>query len=251
MKIFSKEQIYKGDAVTVKKQNISSTDLMERAATQIFNWMHLRMHGAQVPIHVFCGIGNNGGDGLVLARHLITHGYNVFTYIINCSDKRSKDFLVNYDRVKNVTKKWPLLLSCKEDFPEIHPDDIIVDAVFGIGLNRPIDDWVKALFIHFKNTKAFTLSIDIPSGLYTDKAVPDKDAVVYASYTLSFATPKLVFFLPETAIYSIQWEVLDIGLDLEFLNTTNTEAELIGKNEVLPIYIPREKFAHKGQFGIV
>ena len=249
MKIFSKEQIYEGDKLTAEKQKISSTDLMERAGTGIFNWMHMRMQGAQVPIHVFCGIGNNGGDGLVLSRHLVTHGYNVKTYIINCSDKRSKDFLINYDRIKNVTKDWPTLLSCKEDFPEIHQDDIIVDAVFGIGLNRPVDDWVKALFIHFRSTKAYTLSLDIPSGLYPDKAVTDEDAVVWAGYTLSFASPKLVFFLPETAKYTVQWEVLDIGLDQDFLYTTLTAADLIGKHEVLPMYIPREKFTHKGDMG--
>lgn len=249
MKIFSKEQIYEGDKLTSERQQISSTDLMERAGTQIFNWIHMRMQGAQVPIHIFCGIGNNGGDGLVLGRHLILDGYNVNLYIINCSDKRSKDFLINYDRIKNVTKKWPTLLSCSEDFPEMQPEDIIVDAVFGIGLNRPVDDWVKALFIHFRATKAFTLSIDIPSGLHTDKAVTDEDAVVWAGFTLSFASPKLVFFLPETAKYTVQWEVLDIGLDQEFLYTTETEVDLIGKHEVLPNYIPREKFSHKGQFG--
>jgi len=249
MKIFSKEQIYFGDKLTAERQNITSTELMERAGTQIFNWMHARMQGAQVPVHVFCGIGNNGGDGLVLARHLVTHGYNVNTYVVNCSDKRSKDFLVNYDRIKNVTKKWPTLLKCTDDFPEIDPNDIIVDAVFGIGLNRPIIDWVKQLFQHFKATKAFTLAIDIPSGLYPDKAVEDKDAVVYAGFTLSFASPKLVFFLPETAKYTVQWEVLDIGLDPEYLYSTETEAQLIGKNEVLPNYIPRDKFSHKGKFG--
>ena len=148
-----------------------------------------------------------------------------------------------------MTKKWPTLLSCKEDFPEINEDDIIVDAIFGIGLNRPVDEWVKALFLHFRATKAYTLSIDIPSGLHTDKAVEDDDAVVWAGYTLSFATPKLVFFLPETAKFTEQWEVLDIGLDQEFLFTTTTEADLIGKHEVLPMYVPRDKFSHKGQFG--
>ncbi len=249
MKVFSKEQIYAGDKLTAERQNISSTDLMERAGTQIFNWMHMRMQGAQVPIHVFCGIGNNGGDGLVLARHLITHGYNVNTYVINCSDKRSKDFLINYDRIKNVTKKWPILLSCAEDFPEINPEDIIVDAVFGIGLNRPVDEWVKKLFMHFRSTKAFTLAIDIPSGLFADQPVVDEDAVVWAGFTLSFASPKLVFFLPETAKYTVQWEILDIGLDPEFFHTTQTDVELIGKHEILPNYIPREKFSHKGQFG--
>ncbi|MEN3324034.1 NAD(P)H-hydrate dehydratase [Mariniflexile soesokkakense] len=249
MKIFSKDQIYEGDKLTVARKNISSTDLMEHAGSQIFKWMHVRLQGAQVPIHIFCGIGNNGGDGLVLARHLILDGYNVKTYIVNCSDKRSKDFLINYDRIKNVTKHWPTLLSCKEDFPEINAEDIIVDAIFGIGLNRPVDEWVKDLFVHFKKTKAFTLSIDIPSGLSTDNVPKDENAVVWAGYTLSFVTPKLVFFLPDTGKYTAQWEVLDIGLDVNFLSETATAVELIGKHEVLPLYKPRERFSHKGQFG--
>ncbi|MBE9490076.1 MAG: NAD(P)H-hydrate epimerase, partial [Bacteroidetes bacterium] len=249
MKLFSKEQIYKGDKITEKKQNISSTDLMERAGIQIFNWLHKRMQGAQVPIHVFCGIGNNGGDGLVVSRHLITHGYNVNTYVVNCSDKRSKDFLVNYDRIKNVTKQWPTLLSCKEEFPVIGHDDIIVDAIFGIGLNRPADDWVKALFQYFRASKAFTLSVDVPSGLYTNKVPEDEDAVVWSSFTLSFQSPKLVFFLPETAKFAVQWDVLDIGIDRDYLFATETDAELIGKFEVLPLYKPRDKFSHKGHFG--
>ena len=249
MKIFSKEQIYKGDQLTAKKQNISSTELMERAGTQIFNWIHQRMQGAQVPIHVFCGIGNNGGDGLVLARQLINYGYNVHTYVVNCSDKRTPDFLVNYDRIKQTTKKWPEMLNCKADFPVIGPDDIIVDAVFGIGLNRPANDWVKGLFQHFKASKAFTLAIDLPSGLYPDKVPEDENGVVWADYTLSFQSPKLVFFLPDTSKYTVQWEVIDIGIDPEFLQNTETEVELIGKNEMLPIYKPREKFSNKGTYG--
>jgi hydroxyethylthiazole kinase-like uncharacterized protein yjeF len=249
MKILSKEQIYKGDIVSAQKQNITSTELMERAGTQIFNWLHIRMQGAQVPIRIFCGIGNNGGDGLVIARHLINHGYNVFTYVVNFSDNRSKDFLINYDRIKTVTTNWPILLTCEEEFPEIDKDDIIVDAVFGIGLNRAAVDWVKNLFIHFKNSKAFTLSVDMPSGLYADKTPEDENGVVWANHTLSFATPKLVFFLPDTAKYTQQWELIDIGFDLEYIQSLDTEAELIGKYEVLPMYKPREKFSHKGTFG--
>ena len=134
MKIFSKEQIYKADHVTVKEQNITMTDLMERAGTEIFNWMHLRLQGSKVPIHMFCGIGNNGGDGLVVARHLITHGYHVEVYVVNYSEKRSNDFLINYDRIKEVSKNWPVILNGKDDFPVISSEDIIVDAVFGIGL---------------------------------------------------------------------------------------------------------------------
>lgn len=207
------------------------------------------MQGAQVPIHVFCGIGNNGGDGLVVARHLITHGYNVKTYIVNCSDKRSKDFLLNYDRIKEATKEWPDMLTCKQDFPLINKDDIILDAVFGIGLNRPVNEWVTQLFMHFKSSKAFTLSVDIPSGAFTDKITDNEDSVVWANHTLSFQSPKLIFFLPDTAKFSMQWEVIDIGIDREFLFKTETEADIIGKHEVLPMYQPREKFSNKGTYG--
>ena len=249
MKIFSDQQIYEGDKLTAQRQNITSTELMERAGIQIFNWLHLRMQGAQVPIHIFCGIGNNGGDGLVVARHLINHGYNVHTYVVNFSDTRSKDFLVNYDLIKQTTKKWPTLIGPKDDYPEIGSDDIIIDAVFGIGLNRPADDWVVNLFQHFRVSKAFTLSIDIPSGLKTDAVPSDENHVVWANHTLSFQSTKLVFFLPDTAKYTEQWEVLDIGIDREYLINTQTAVDLIGKQEVLPIYKPRDKFSHKGVFG--
>ncbi|SDB32905.1 yjeF C-terminal region, hydroxyethylthiazole kinase-related/yjeF N-terminal region [Flavobacteriaceae bacterium MAR_2010_188] len=249
MKIFSQDQIYEGDKITAEKQQISSTELMERAGTHIFDWIHSRMQGAQVPIHVFCGIGNNGGDGLVISRHLINHGYNVYTYIVNYSDKRSKDFLINYERLKNTTKNWPELMSNAEDLPVIGETDIIIDAIFGIGLNRPPDDWVIELFKHLKKSEAYTLSVDIPSGLCEDEIPVNDDAVVWADHTLSFQSPKIVFFLPQTAKFTGQWEVLDIGIDSEYIKNTETIAELIGKYEVLPLYKPRERFSHKGTYG--
>ncbi|WP_053978081.1 bifunctional ADP-dependent NAD(P)H-hydrate dehydratase/NAD(P)H-hydrate epimerase [Mangrovimonas xylaniphaga] len=249
MKILSKEQVYEGDRLTAERQNISSTELMERAATKIFNWIHTRLQGQPIPIHVFCGIGNNGGDGLVLSRHLINYGYNVNTYIVNYSDKRSKDFLINYDRIKQASKNWPVLLNEEDEFPNITPDAIIVDAVFGIGLNRPAHDWVKKLFQHFRASKAFTLSVDIPSGLFTDRVPEDENGVVWANYTLSFQTSKLVFFLPETGKFTTEWEILDIGIDPSYLQQVKTEAELIGKFEMLSVYKPRDKFCHKGDFG--
>ena len=249
MKIFSKEQIYEGDRLTIKKQNISSSDLMERAGISLFNWLNTRLQGAPVPILVFCGIGNNGGDGLVLARHLITHGYNVKTFIVDFSDKRSQDFLVNYERLKETTKDWPKSIHKIEDFPEITNQDIIIDAVFGVGLNRPISDWVVALFKHFKASNALTISVDIPSGLFTDRTPKHEDHVVKSNFILSFQAPKLVFFLPETSKYIEQWEALNIDIDPEYLQTTETEAEILGKYDVLPMYKQRGKFTHKGQFG--
>jgi hydroxyethylthiazole kinase-like uncharacterized protein yjeF len=248
MKVFTAAQIYKADTFTIEKQQITSDALMERAATQIFNWMHVRMQGAPVKIHLFCGIGNNGGDGIALARHLFEHGYDIAVYVVKYSDKRSKDFLTNLDRLKD-RKIWPIYMDADSNMPEIHPNDIIVDAIFGIGLNRTPDAWVAQIIQHLNTSKAFILSVDIPSGLFTDSVPKDKEAVIRANFVLSFQVPKLVFFLPETGIYVEQWEVLDIGLDAEFLMNEKTDFELISKNEVLQFYRPRTKYSHKGSYG--
>ncbi len=248
MKLFSKEQIYKADQFTIEKQGITSDALMERAATQIFNWIHLRMQGAPIKIHLFCGIGNNGGDGIALARHLQEHGYHINVYVVNYSKARSKDFLLNLERLK-ARKVWPEFLESDDPLPQIKKEDIVVDAIFGIGLNRPPANWVVNLIQHLHRSEAFILSVDVPSGLFTDKGVESSNAVVKANYVLSFQAPKLVFFLPETGVFVNQWEILDIGLDPEVLSKTATEYELIGKNEVLPMYLPREKFSHKGTYG--
>ncbi len=249
MKIFSSAQLYEADSVTTQKQNISSADLMERAGSQIFNWLHRHIQGAPVSVHIFCGIGNNGGDGLVVGRLLIEHGYNVIVYVVNCSDKRSKDFLTNYDRIKNVTKDWPRLMKSEADFPDINPEDIVIDAIFGIGLNRCPDGWVKKLIQHLNSSRAFKLAIDIPSGLFANKPLEDAEAVLMANHTLTFQAPKLAFFLPETGRFVPYYEVLDIGLDQEFLQTEVPMAQLIRKWEARQFYKQRNKYDHKGNYG--
>ena len=249
MKIFSSEQLYQADKITTEKQQISSADLMERAGNQIYNWLHQRMQGAQVPIHIFCGIGNNGGDGLVVGRLLIESGYNVYMYVVNCSDKRSSDFLINYDRIKNVTKSWPLLMTSEKDFPVIKQEDIIIDAIFGIGLNRCMGGWVKKLIQYLNTQTAFKLAIDMPSGLYANGPLEDVEAVLSANHTLTFQAPKLSFFLSETAKFVPYFEVLDIGLDAEYLQNTEPIAQLISKPEAQKFYKQRQKFDHKGTYG--
>ena len=249
MKIFSAAQLYEADKTTVEKQEITSEELMERAGTQIFQWLHQRLNGAPIPIRIFCGIGDNGGDGLVVGRLLIEQGYNAIVYVVNCSDKRSHNFLANYDKIKYATKKWPILMKGEEDFPEINPEDIIVDTIFGIGLNRCPNGWVKKLIQYLNENKAFKLAIDIPSGLFSNSPLEDKEAVLRANHTLTFQTPKLSFFLPETAPFVSNFDVLDIGLDMEFLHNTEPLAELISKPEAQRFYQPRGKFSHKGNFG--
>lgn len=251
MKILSAEQLSEADKYTLEKQQITSEELMERAAVLVFNEIHKRLQGAPIPIKIFCGIGNNGGDGLVVARHLIQHGYNVETYIVNYSDKRSDDFLANYKKLKEITNDWPELIKSEDGFPEISTGDFIIDAMFGIGLNRPIEGWAADLVKLINSSQAFTLAIDMPSGLHADKGI-DKDAVIVeADYTLSFQAPKMTFFLPETMDFVGELQLLDIGLDREFLAKTESETYLIGKEEAASLYRSRKQNSHKGDYGRV
>lgn len=249
MKILDVEQLAEADKVTIEKQKITSEELMERAATLVFDEIHSRLQGANVPIKIFCGIGNNGGDGLVIARLLLEKEYQVTTYVVNYSNKRSPDFMSNYNRLNEIGKSRPVLLKNKEDFPELQKTDIIIDAIFGIGINRPIEGWVAELVKEINASEGFVIAVDMPSGLFADKTPEEKEAVVKADLTFTFQTPKLVFFLPQTAEYVGKNQVLDIGLDKEFLHQAPARANLISKQEALNFYRPRKKFSHKGNFG--
>jgi hydroxyethylthiazole kinase-like uncharacterized protein yjeF len=248
MKILNGKQLNEADRITIEKEQITSDVLMERAAMQLFNWIHQRMQGAPVKLHIFCGIGNNGGDGLALARHLKEHGYDVAIYVVNYSEKRSPDFLLNLDRVKD-RKVWPQFITKESVLPNIDPEDIIVDGIFGTGLNRSPEDWVASLIQHLNTAGAFILSIDIPSGLFVDSIFDNDDGIIKANYTITFQHPKLAFFLPQTGVYTLQWEALDIGLDAEHLEGIEVAYEFVQKEDVIPWYLPRKKFSHKGSYG--
>jgi len=249
MKIFQVKHLAEADRVTIKNERISSAQLMERASTAVFNEIHKRLNHEQIPVKIFCGIGNNGGDGLVVGRLLLEEGYNVTLYVVNFTKERTPDFLLNYNRIKEMGEPWPTLLTSEEDFPSISPTDFVIDAIFGIGLNRPAEGWVAALIKHINQANSFILSIDMPSGLFSTKIPSPGDAVIQANYTLTFQSPKLVFYLSQTAEYAGDVQVLDIGLDREFLNSVPPEAYLIDKEEAIKLYIPRKIFSHKGDYG--
>ena len=248
MYILSSKQIAKADEATIKNNGTTSLDLMEHAATLCFQWLHTRLQGQKIKIHVFCGIGNNGGDGLVIARHLYQHHYNVSCYVVNFSDKRSEGYLENYKRLKELGA-CPIVINGKNDFPEVDFEDIVIDAIFGNGLTRKPSSFTKKLIEYINSTKVYTLAIDIPSGLFSDKTVIDKESVLRANHTLTFQTPKLAFLLPENKEYINTWEIIDIGLDENYIESLQSKTHYITKNDILPIYQSRNKWSHKGAFG--
>ena len=246
MKIFSAGQINKWDAFTITKEPIASIDLMESAATACCKWL-IGKNSGQHHFRIFCGKGNNGGDGLAIARLLIEHKCSVTVYILEFGKIGTDDFQTNLERLHQCTTDIHFIQST-EFFPEINDADIIVDALFGTGLNKSLQEISKALVEHINQFNTTIISIDIPSGLFADKSSKG-NTVIKATHTVSFQNYKLAFLLPENEDYCGEVHLLHIGLHKNFEETEESSFELTGKEFISSIYKPRKKFSHKGNFG--
>ena len=248
MKILTSKQIGQADKATIEKQSITSLDLMERAATKCFDLIHKQFEKWEPKVKVFCGVGNNGGDGLVITRLLIESGYDVDCFVVSFSDKKSPNFVSNFERLKSagilINK-----ISAKNDFPIIENDDLVIDAIFGIGLSRKVDGFTSELIEYINKFKVKIISIDLPSGLFAEKHRSQYDSAIYAAHTYTFQTPKLAFFLPDNAKFFKTWEVVDIGLDKDFINSIGSNYLMVDLTFVKSIYKLRNKFTHKGSYG--
>jgi NAD(P)H-hydrate epimerase len=249
MKILPVEKIRETDAYTIASEPIASINLMERAAKKCYKWLKKRVDPKR-PVKVFCGLGNNGGDGLAIARLLADYHSNISVFIIRYSDKYSVDFQVNYDRLKEVENVIFKDLKDGDALPEILADDVIIDALLGSGLTKPVVDFLARVIRHINGSNALVVSVDVPSGLYCDEHTDAKaGAVVQADYTLSFQMPKMAFMFPENDSLVGEWVILDIGLSDDFIMQAETKNYLLTREMTGAILKPRTKFAHKGQFG--
>src|SRR5574344_84391 len=208
MKILSIEQIRQADAYTIDNEPIASIDLMERAATGIFEWLYKHLSEGKV-LKIFCGLGNNGGDGLALARLLFQHDIVSQVFVVHYSEKMSRDCKTNYERLKNETSVPMYAIKSDDDFPLISPNDVVVDAIFGTGLNRPVSGFAADLISYLNQSQCIRLAIDIPSGLFADQPTP-AGAIFKADYTLTFQTVKLAFLVAENDAYVGRVEIMDI-----------------------------------------
>ncbi len=168
MKILPVEKIREADAFTIENEPIDSVDLMERAASKVYEWFMKRCKTKEVSVKIFCGIGNNGGDGLALARMLFFTGIIPQVFVVRFSDKMSRDCEANFNRLKEETETPMYDIFSEDDFPLINEKDIVVDAIFGSGLNRNVEGFAAELISHLNNNNAIRIAIDIPSGLFAD-----------------------------------------------------------------------------------
>lgn len=246
MKIFSAAQIKRWDAFTIEHEPTSSVDLMERAATACCKWLIGKNFGA-FHFRIFCGKGNNGGDGLAIARMLIEHKCLVTVYILEFGKIGTDDFQANLARLHECSTDIHFIQS-PDFFPAINTDDIIVDALFGTGLNKTLDGISAALVDHINNSGASIIAIDMPAGLFADKSSKN-NAIIKATHTLSFQNYKLAFLLPENEIYCGIVHLLHIGLHQSFEKDEPADLELVDGSIIKSVYKPRSAFAHKGTYG--
>ncbi len=246
MKIFSADQIKKWDAFSIIEQGLTSLDLMERAARACYHWL-LNNDLTNRHIHIFCGKGNNGGDGLALARILLENNIPVIVYILEPGSPGSADFQANLQRLHRVTTEIHFLQS-ESFFPPLGNNALVIDALFGTGLNKPLSGMALQLVRYLNGSGAGIIAIDIPSGLFPDKSTGDQ-VTIHATHTLSFQNHKLAFLLPGNAPAVGELSILDIGLSSHFTEMEITPYEVLDENIIKGILKPRNKFSHKGNFG--
>ena len=257
MKILPVEKIREADAFTIENEPIDSVDLMERAASKVYEWFIKRCKSKEVSVKIFCGIGNNGGDGLALARMLYATNIIPQVFVVRYSDKMSSDCEINFARLEEETEVPMYDIFSEDDFPHIFDNDIIIDAIFGSGLNRPIEGFTAELINYLNKTNAIKIAIDVPSGLFVSSGQQttvnrqqiSSSPILKADYTLTFQFPKLAFMFPEYDPFVGKWEVLDINLHKDFIDNAETLNFYTTEDVVKPILRKRAKFSHKGTYG--
>lgn len=248
MKIPNIQGARNADTYTIENEPISSVDLMERAATQIYFWLVKNLKSKEVSIKIFCGMGNNGGDGLVLARLLASNDIYAQVYIVHVSESFSHDCGLNYERLKEIPEVPMYDIFSAEDFPKISDDDIVVDALFGSGLSRPLEGLAAEMVNHINDNQAVRIAIDIASGLNGD-SIGGQGAIVRADYTVSMQFPKMAFLYPENEPFVGKWEVLDIKIHPDYIENVETVNFYTNADVVRPLLHKRGKHSHKGTFG--
>ena len=246
MEIFSAEQIRAWDEYTMQHEPIASIDLMERAAASCVSWLEKAGY-LERSFSIYCGKGNNGGDGLALARMLSSLDCPVTVHILEFGHIGTEDFQANL-ALLHSTPVEVKFVQTPENFHSIPAGDILIDALLGSGLNRKLEGVTAGLVEHLNRSGNEIIAIDIPSGLFVSKSSKG-NTIIRATHTLSFQVYKPAFLMPENEAWVGEVHILDIGLHPGFLQKTNSDAELLDPAIIGAIYKPRKSFAHKGNFG--
>ncbi|MDB5109335.1 MAG: bifunctional ADP-dependent NAD(P)H-hydrate dehydratase/NAD(P)H-hydrate epimerase [Mucilaginibacter sp.] len=246
--LLTAQQIREADAFTIAHEPISSVDLMERAAKAFTGCFIKYFPDKKQQITIYCGTGNNGGDGLAIAQLLHYLDYKALTVrIARFSDKASDDFNVNL-KILEQTDVLISILKPGEDIPADN-SDIIIDALLGSGLNKPLAGDYKKLVDYLNSLGKKIVAVDAPTGFFTDGELKPDAVVLKAALVITFQQPKINFLLPESAPSISNWEVVNIGIDKNFIQSLNSPYQFIEENDIRQLLKPRRRFSNKGTYG--
>ncbi len=250
MKIFTSAQIRELDSYTVKHEPIASIDLMERAAKALAHAIADEWD-TNSPMVVFAGPGNNGGDALAVARLLAEQGYSVSAYLFNITSHLSVDCEQNRKRLEENRRIKDFVVVTQEfDPPVLTAETVVIDGLFGSGLNKPLAGGFASLVKYINNSPAKVVSIDVPSGLMAeDNSFNVRAHIIRATLTLTLQHIKLSFLFAENQQFIGRLKILDIRISKEGIDRTDTQYILAEEKTVRPLLQPRNPFAHKGEMG--
>lgn len=223
---------------------------MERAAKALTGAITRRWTN-RTPVVVFAGPGNNGGDALAVARMLANEGYTVNAYLFNITGKLSDDCATNRQRIADC-KRINSFTEVKMQFdtPELSADTLVVDGLFGSGINKPLAGGFASLVKYINMSPARVVSIDMPSGLMTEDNSYNVHAnIIKADLTLTLQGKKLAMLLADCQEFLGEVQVLDIRLSREFIDNTDAEYTVLEDSDIRPRILHRDDFAHKGSMG--
>ena len=248
MKIFPSNTIKKLDAYTIEHEPIQSIQLMERAANALTEAITNRWD-SETPVTVFAGPGNNGGDALAVARMMAEKGYKVEVFLFNTKGELSPDCQANKELVEMMDEITFHEVSTQFAPPTLTDEHLVIDGLFGSGLNKPLSGGFAAVVKYINSSPATVASIDIPSGLMGEENTFNVRAnIIRADVTFSLQLPKLAFLFAENAEFIGEWELLDINLSQEGIEELDTNYEMLEVEDIRTIIKPRKRFSHKGNF---
>ena len=250
MKIFTSTQIRELDRYTMEHEPIRSIDLMERAAKALTAAI-MEQWSIRTPVVVFAGPGNNGGDALAVARMLAEKDYQVKVFLFNISNHLSEDCITNRQRVKDSKKiKEFTEVTTQFDPPILEANMLVVDGLFGSGLNKPLAGGFASLVKYINQSPSTIVSIDMPSGLMTEDNTYNISAnIIRADLTLTLQLKKLAFMLADNQQFIGKLRILDIRLNQDFIKQTDTAYSILEENDIRTKLKGRDDFAHKGTMG--
>lgn len=250
MKILTAAQIHELDKYTIEHEPIKSIDLMERASKAITHAI-MEEWSDRTPVIVFAGPGNNGGDALAVARMLAEAKYQVGVFLFNIHRKLSEDCAANKQRLIDSKRGIKFTeISLNFDPPELTADTLVVDGLFGSGLNKPLMGGFASLVKYINQSPAQVVSIDMPSGLMCeDNTYNIRTNIIRADLTLTLQQKKLAMMLPDCQPYVGRLRVLDIRLSENYIRQAEVSCRILEEEELRPHLRRRGDFVHKGSMG--